>query len=1010
VRRLRDAGLRAPDDPTVHGARTVPIHLDAGHAWGTSPGGGTRTIVAGERIVAWGDGSLAAAADRLPAAPSSVTDLPERLGGGVLYAIGNRLWWSDGWLGRAAPVLTLSGPVTSVFVGLDRVYVRAAAGLLSAFDPRARAVVGLGPLPPSPALGRIAALDAWRAVATADLRGALVTLDAGATWRPLDLPIDAADVVLTGDGIAVGGLDANRQASWWEVRPDGQVGRLGGAPGAHGADDHGARAAPAAAHVLGARPLVAAIEDGWPLTDGTAAVARDGTLSRVRLADGAIVESVADAYPMRPSRCHPVSLARAADPGAFGFVCGEPRGRTRVYRFDGKCARLVEMRRFDGPRAVLASDNGGLAVKGPCAADAPGETTGGDVAYCLLPPGGAWTEMHFRGDDVDRARLVVLSDGRAALVRPPRDADLSTIRLTLTDGAKSTHVAVTMPALRGDVAHALRTGLWLDGFEERRPGVVGGWIDASGSAVGVEIALDGAATVGEYHRAASDVFVSGRYGLAWAASRHGIETTDGGITWKDVDLPEPLQPARAVEERACGPVGCLAAGWMRVGWGQEEVVAPKDPTARASVASRSPPPIDLRCEALSGKAPDPPAAVAIRRAPPTLRAQPPRMTMMMGAGVLTLGASQGSTDLGGFLGHAGPALHDDEAGLGVDVFGSAHSTYGAVPSGRIDAWGPKTGDWDQLGRWRIDWVGPFGGWPDVRRSAVAQAPWTSFEAARRGTQIGGGGVAMWSILGGDDDDHALLVGRHVSGFPTAEVLELESDRAPIDVRRPGGELLPDVEAAVRVGARWYVATTQPAGELAATVVWLLDGAQAREIARLPRLPGDPRAPLRLARRADGRALGVVVDGEGVVERAPATRWVSSVDLETGAVGEPVPLAPVDLADRAVATCTGDDGGWQVDLPYPGRITLAASSKTQSVLQQPLARVRLSSQGVCVERLAGTLPSLANDHPWLRSRLLARAAGGATGAGAATEGKVEVRTIDVGVSSARMRYSLRCTRM
>jgi hypothetical protein len=138
--------------------------------------------------------------------------------------------------------------------------------------------------------------------------------------------------------------------------------------------------------------------------------------------------------------------------------------------------------------------------------------------------------------------------------------------------------------------------------------------------------------------------------------------------------------------------------------------------------------------------------------------------------------------------------------------------------------------------------------------------------------------------------------------------------------------------------------------------------------------------------------------------------VSSVDLETGAVGEPVPLAPVDLADRAVATCTGDDGGWQVDLPYPGRITLAASSKTQSVLQQPLARVRLSSQGVCVERLAGTLPSLANDHPWLRSRLLARAAGGATGAGAATEGKVEVRTIDVGVSSARMRYSLRCTRM
>ena len=439
------------------------------------------------------------------------------------------------------------------------------------------------------------------------------------------------------------------------------------------------------------------------------------------------------------------------------------------------------------------------------------------------------------------------------------------------------------------------------------------------------------------------MFVSGRYGLCWAASRHGTETTDGGMTWKDVDLPEPLRPARAVEERACGPVGCLAAGWMRVGWGQEEASAPGDPVARASVSSRATPPLDLRCEALSGKAPEPPAAPAIRRAPPALRAQFPRQTMMLGGGVLSFGASQGTTDLGSLLGHAPPALHDDEAGLGVDVFGSERGTYGAVPTARIDAWGPKTGDWDQLGRWRIDWVGPFGGWSDVRSSAVAQAPWTSFEAARRGTQTGGNGVASWRVLGGDDDDHVLLVGRHMSGFPTAEVIELETERAPVEVRRAGGEPLPDVEAAVRLGARWYVATSQPAGDLAATIVWLVDGARAREIARLPRLPGDSSAPLRLARRSDGRALGVVVDGEGVAQGAPATRWVSSVDLETGAVGEPELLAPVDLADRPVSMCTGDDGGWQVDLPYPGRITLEASPRTRSVLQQPLARVRLSSR-------------------------------------------------------------------
>ena len=49
------------------------------------------------------------------------------------------------------------------------------------------------------------------------------------------------------------------------------------------------------------------------------------------------------------------------------------------------------------------------------------------------------------------------------------------------------------------------------------------------------------------------------------------------MTWTELELPEPIAPARAVRERACGPVGCLAAGWMRVGWGEPEKVTPKEP-------------------------------------------------------------------------------------------------------------------------------------------------------------------------------------------------------------------------------------------------------------------------------------------------------------------------------------------------------------------------------------------------------------------------------------------------
>ncbi len=88
--------------------------------------------------------------------------------------------------------------------------------------------------------------------------------------------------------------------------------------------------------MFGPRPLASAIEAGWPLKDGTALVARDGALARVRTSDGALVENVGAAFPLNPARCHPLPLSfdgavapRGYEVGALGFVCGEPRGRTR---------------------------------------------------------------------------------------------------------------------------------------------------------------------------------------------------------------------------------------------------------------------------------------------------------------------------------------------------------------------------------------------------------------------------------------------------------------------------------------------------------------------------------------------------------------------------------------------------------------------------------------------------------------------------------------------------------
>jgi hypothetical protein len=205
---LRETGLRAPDDPTVRPARLFPESLDEGSSLGHEPGKGSRAIVAGIRVASVPDGAIFAAVDRLPSTPASVVALPDRLGGGFLFALGKQLWRAPSWLAQASPIFVAPAQIGQVLVGLDRAYVRTTLGVLTAIDPRTGTVTDLGPLPASPSVSRVAALDAWRAVAIADLRGALVTLDAGSTWRPLPLPIDPSDVVAVDDSLAVGGSDS----------------------------------------------------------------------------------------------------------------------------------------------------------------------------------------------------------------------------------------------------------------------------------------------------------------------------------------------------------------------------------------------------------------------------------------------------------------------------------------------------------------------------------------------------------------------------------------------------------------------------------------------------------------------------------------------------------------------------------------------------------------------------------------------------------------------------------
>jgi len=1079
---FRVTGVGANADPTVRGARLLPESVDENQGYGAEPGGGMRAITAGLRVVTTREGSVVTADDRLPQAPQLTSALPERLGGGFLFVLGTTVWRAEHWLDAARPIFTSLQGVQAIVPGLDRVYVRTQNAYL-AIDGKTGAVLDLGPWPASPFVSGFAAADGWRAAAVTDLRGVVATYDAGATWRALELPMDPRQVLVSGDSLAVGGIENGKVETWFEIRGDGTVARLSSPPreakgklvpptappasrpatGVEGSHDEYVQ--DTHTRIFGKRPLAAAIEDGWPLTDGTAVVARDGALGRVRLSDGALVEVAQGAFALESARCHPLSLTRPGAVGAFGFVCGEPRGATVIYAYDPVRARLTELKKFDRPRVVTSGGNGAIAVRGPCAEDGDASTSpreptriaslpdGGTDAsltdagaelhrraqrereraqreeneraekeaaakaraaevhpYCVLaaataPRDGAWREVHVRGD-VDAERIVVLADGKIAVVSPPQ-GHTAPARLTLLENGRAVTRAIELPKVTADIARMLRLGVWLDGFEERRPGVLGGWIEAGGAMLGIEVALDGKAALGQFIRDAGTPFVSGRYGLGWTPSRRGFETTDGGMTWTSLELPEPLVPVSKVEKRACGPVGCLAAGWLRVGWGEaKKVPVPAVPQPhRASISAASTPQLSLACEAMNPTMPAPPALRARVTAPSMPSSPPSSRRTFGGPPVLATSGVGGVVDLPSFFAQAGPLLRDSERGMPFEVQELPEKYPRLGTLARLYAWGPKTGDWDTQGKWQVKWLSPFAGWNEARASLPVVPPQTMLDFTKQSSAFGGyGGYSPYSgsfqIASGDDSAHALLLARRTSRTEVTPI-ELEADRAPVEIHRADGEPFVEIDAVMRAAGRWFLATPPlPGASMPATTLWQVEGSVARELGRVSRAALETGRPTgtRLARQSDGRAIGLVIDGQPNAERSGTTHWVLPVDRETGKLGEPEPLGYADLAGRTLEACTDDVVGWSFDTSLAGTSVRLRLPQGAGTMHSVYARIRLTATRACVEHIAGMYDGQSAE----------RAAQLTRGAPPAPSSASRPGELIATAFAAQGRYALRCT--
>jgi hypothetical protein len=971
-------GLAVPAKPLGKGAgdpHVVPVEYDAAHRFGFEAGRGLRTMTAGVRILNLPGGGVLAAAQVFSQPPTQTVSIPARMGGGFLFLVGSVVWRSDDWLGPIRPIYTSQMGVTRLFVGLDRAYVKTQSNTHVAFDPKTGAPLDLGPWPPSPFVGAYAALDGWRAVAVTDLRGAVVTLDAGSTWRPVAIPGLVRDATNVADGVVITALERSGQNGYYALQADGNVTKIAEptneAEAAEEADDAG--------RVLGKRPIVAAVEDGWPLADGTALVARDGTLSRVRLRDGVVVEEVPGAYPLRPSRCRAISLRRAPrDLTAFGFVCGEPRGATEVYAWDAAAARMQLIRHFNRPRQISSPANGHLVVKGPCDPDASGDSgTRGHQVYCIGNPGNSFSELDVKGD-VGAERIVPLADDRVAIVSPPQ-GDLAGARLTILDhgNAKTFPITFVLRAPGSDedddmpdqVLRTLRSGTWLDGFEERAAGVLTGWVEDGGTYLGIELRTDGTATYGKYIRDLGTTLVSGPYALAFTGARRGYETIDGGKTWDPIDLPDPLDVRHrgAPLGRACGPVGCTLAGWARIGWGH--------PAADAASVPPPPPPMPGR----------PPAAslslvceVALKAKDVSEASAPAYSYSPYYYGPYGRGPAVATQRWDPFYGLNPPKLGTDELGWSAPVTaavdrGSSSNGILIGSLGRVYSWGPKGVDWEAKGRTFYRFTGPFEASNAVHTTQTVATPGfiadtTPYVTLGPITRA----ITLWSIVPGDDANHALLLARR-SGNGTSPqdvvAIELESDRPPFEVHRSDGSSLGDIDYAVRMQGHWYVAATNP-NDWVTLFIYEIEGGLARELARIPRAAYEGRpAQVRLARREGGRAIGVVVDGQPQAPGAAATQWVLPVDIDSGVLGEPEPIGTIDLGGKTVGACNGHDSSWVLDERWPAssvvlRLPAAKKDGEETTLHPSTSaffvRLHLTRASACIEKGAfvNTLPDEA----------------------------------------------------